>query len=131
MKRKAIPIKSSIDGKRSIAIDESNSKEILDFLNEKNLSKKFALICETILQGLRNTDLYDKEDINGKCKQITAMKFKGKQNARLYCKELKSEDKVFIVIVSELLEKKKSQKNQQKEIGLIEKVATYEYELYQ
>lgn len=130
MKRKIIPIKSSIDGKRRIAIDESNSEEILAFLNEKNLNKKFVLICETILQGLKNTDLYDKEDINTKCKQVTAMKFKSKQNARLYCKEMKSDDKVLIVIVSELLEKKKNQKNQQKEINLIEKVAIYEYELY-
>jgi len=130
VKRKIIPIKSSIDGKRRIAIDESNSEEILAFLNEKNLNKKFVLICETILQGLKNTDLYDKEDINTKCKQVTAMKFKSKQNARLYCKEMKSDDKVLIVIVSELLEKKKNQKNQQKEINLIEKVAIYEYELY-
>jgi len=99
------------------------------FLNEKNLTKKFYLICETILQGLKNTDLYDKEDINGRCKQVTAMKFKSKQNARLYCKEMKRDEKVLVVIVSELLEKKKNQKNQQKEISLIEKVATYEYEL--
>lgn len=130
MKRKASPFRSSPDGKRRIAIDDSNYEEILAFLEEKNLTKKFYLICETILQGLKNTDLYDKEDINGKCKQVTAMKFKSKQNARLYCKEMKSNDKVLVVIVSELLEKKKNQKNQQKEISLIEKVATYEYELY-
>lgn len=43
---------------------------------------------------------------------------------------MKSDEKVLVVIVSELLEKKKNQKNQQKEISLIEKVATYEYELY-
>jgi hypothetical protein len=129
VKRKAIPIKSSLDGKRRIAIDDANAKEIMAFLNEKNLTKKFYLICETILQGLKNTDLYDKEDINGRCKQVTAMKFKSKQNARLYCKEMKRDEKVLVVIVSELLEKKKNQKNQQKEISLIEKVATYEYEL--
>lgn len=129
MKRKASQFRSSPDGKRRIAIDDSNYEEIMVFLKEKNLIKKFYLICETILQGFKNADLYDKEDINGKCKQVTAMKFKSKQNARLYCKEMKSNDKVLVVIVSELLEKKKNQKNQQKEISLIEKVATYEYEL--
>lgn len=53
---------------------------------------------------------------------------KGKLNPRIYCKEVTSEDKVRIVVCCELLEKKKSQKNTHKEINLIEKVATYEYE---
>jgi hypothetical protein len=130
VKRKAIIIKSAEDGKRCIAIDFNNYETILAFLKEKKLEKKFTLICQTILQGIKNTDIYDKEDINSKCKYVTAMKFKSKQNARIYCKEVKIDDRVLVVIVSELLEKKKNQKNQQKEISLIEKVANYEYELY-
>jgi len=57
------------------------------------------------------------------------MKFKGRENARIYCKEVKQKNKTLIVITSELLPKKKNQKNLQKEINLIEKVAGYDYEI--
>lgn len=87
------------------------------------------MICLTILKGIRNTDLYDKEVINDNCKNITAMKLKGNQNARIYCKEQKLDDKTLIIIASELLESKKNQKNKQKENNLIQKVATYDYEI--
>jgi len=129
VKRTAIIIKSAIDGKRYIAVDTENYDKILQFLNERKLIKKFELICNTILSGLKNSDLYDKEDINDKCKQVTAMKFKGRENARIYCKEVKQKNKTLIVITSELLPKKKNQKNLQKEINLIEKVAGYDYEI--
>jgi hypothetical protein len=129
VKRTAKIIKSAIDGKRHIAVDTESYGEILQFLNERKLVKKFELICYTILSGLKNPDLYDKEDINDKCKQVTAMKFKGKENARIYCKEVKQKNKTLIVVTSELLPKKKNQKNQQKEINLIEKVAGYDYEI--
>lgn len=129
MKRNAKIIKSAKDGKRHIAVDSENAGEILQFLKENNLYKKFDLICTTILSGIRNTDLYDKEDINDKCKNVTAMKFKGSQNTRIYCKEVKQKDKTLVVVTSELLPKKKNQKNKEKEINLIEKVADYDYQI--
>ena len=129
MKRKATIIQTAKDGKRKIAVDTINAKEIIQFLEERKLKKKFALICQIILEGIKNTDLYDKENINGKCKQVTAIKFKGNQNARIYCKEQKQKDKTLVIITSELLKSKKNQKNQQKEISLIEKVANYDYEI--
>lgn len=129
MKRNAKIIKSAKDGKRHIAVDSENADEILQFLKENNLYKKFDLICTTILSGIRNTDLYDKEDINDKCKNVTAMKFKGSQNTRIYCKEVKQKDKTLVVVTSELLPKKKNQKNKEKEINLIEKVADYDYQI--
>jgi hypothetical protein len=130
MKRKAEVILSSKDGRRNIAIDQDNHESIMKFLNEKNLAKKFKMRCDIIIRNISYTsDLYGKEEIDKSCKGITAMKFKGHQNARIYCKELISEDKILIVVVSELLEKKKNQKNQFAERRLIKKVAGYEYEI--
>ncbi|MDI9490965.1 MAG: hypothetical protein QM211_06385 [Bacillota bacterium] len=130
MKRKAEVILSSKDGRRNIAIDQDNHESIMKFLKEKNLAKKFKMICDIIIRNISYTsDLYGKEEIDKSCKGITAMKFKGHQNARIYCKELISEDKILIVVVSELLEKKKNQKNQFAERRLIKKVAGYEYEI--
>lgn len=131
MKRIAEVIFKADDGKRCIAIDVLNKDLIINFLSDKNQLKKFDLICKTILRGIKNTDLYDKEDINGKCHYVTAMKFKSKQNTRIYCKEQRNGDKTLIIIAAELLEKKKNQKNQQREISLIQKVAGYEYEIHE
>jgi len=129
MKRIAKIIKSAADGKRQIAVDTENANDILQFLKENNLYKKFELICETILLGIRNAEVYDKEDINERCKNVTAMKFKGSKNTRIYCKEMKQKNKTLIIVTSELLPKKKNQKNQLKENNLIEKVAGYDYQI--
>ena len=129
MKRIAKIMRSAEDGKRFIAIDSANEKKILQFIEDKRLIKKFELICLTILSGTRNAGLYDKEDINERCKAVTAMKFKGNLNARIYCKEVKLKNKTLIIIASELLESKKNQKNQHKEINMIEKVASYDYKI--
>lgn len=87
-------------------------------------------ICSIILNNLKNRDLYDKEEINSKCKGVTAMKFfKGQTNDRIYCKEQTLEDKTFVVITSELFEKKKTQKVKGKNKNIIEKVGSYEYEI--
>lgn len=53
--------------------------------------------------------------------------FKGGSNDRLYCKEVSSDEGVFVVIASILHEKKKSQKNSNREIIKIENVGSYEY----
>ncbi len=131
MKRQTIPLRCSNDGKRLIVLDLENSDLILQFIyRDKRHENKFIDICNIILNGFRNTDLYDKENINDRCKQVTAMKFfKGQENARIYCKEIHQKDKVFVVVAAELLERKKAQKNKQREINLIEKVAGYEYDI--
>ena len=55
--------------------------------------------------------------------------FKGQENDRIYCKELTLNDKTFVIIAAELLEKKKTQKLNEKIKNLIYKVSSYEYEL--
>ncbi|MGQ1889476.1 hypothetical protein ACT29H_03450 [Thermophagus sp. OGC60D27] len=129
MKRKATIIKSSKDGKRNIAIDKENYNVLMEFLTQdKRHKSKFIDICNIILNGLRNSQLYDKEAINKKCRHVTAMKFfKGQENARIYCQEVTRKDKTFVVVASELIERKKSAKLTHKEKNLIEKVAGYEF----
>ena len=131
MKRKCKHIISSPDGSKAIYVDEQNEDEILNYLRQDNRhKKKFKVITDLILQGLRNTDLYDKEDINKRCKDVTAMKFfKGQENDRIYCKEITTEQKKFIVVASILYEKKKTTKLSQKEKSMINKVGGYEYEI--
>jgi len=129
--RNAIKISESECGTIAIYVDQINAKEILAFLKkDKRHRKKFKFIQEIIFGRLRMPDVYDKEEINQRCKGVTAMKFfKGQENARIYCKEVTTEDKVFVVITSELLERKKSTKLTKKDRQLIEKVASYEFTL--
>lgn len=132
MKRKAVIFKKSDDGRRCVAVDAENALEILTYVKQDpRHEKKFRHIVSLILEGHRNTELYDREEINDKAKGVTAMKlFNGQENDRIYCKEYTTEEgKLFVVVAAELREKKKSQKNAHKEISLIETVAGYEYEL--
>ncbi|WP_028787431.1 hypothetical protein [Terrimonas ferruginea] len=130
-KRQAYILQSSEDGRRHLCIDIANENEIFGFLNEdKARIKKFRQIRDIILRGLRVTELYDKEEIDSKSKNVTAMKlFKGGQNIRIYCKEQRSITGTFYVIVAELLRKKKDQKIKEKNRTLIHKVGSYEYEI--
>jgi len=129
--RKAKIIKTNADGTRAICVDVDNYKEIIEYISRSPAHKKrFNYITGIILEGLRMPDVYDKEEINDKCKGVTAMKlFKGGSNDRIYCREQTLEDKTFVVITSELFEKKKSQKINQRIKNTIEKVASYEYEI--
>lgn len=129
--RKAKEIRISKDGKRILCVDVDNWAEIFQYINQdKRHQEKFKFITDIILEGHRNTDVYDKENINDKCKDVTAMKFfKGRENDRIYCKEVSLEDKTFVIIAAELFEKKKTQKNSKKNKPIIEKVGKYEYEI--
>lgn len=129
--RKCKLVTKSLDGKRAIYIDELNKDEILAYITQDaRHNKKFKFIAEIILGGHRNTDLYDKEDINLKCKDVTAMKFfKGQENDRIYCKEISTKEGTFIVVASVLHERKKSTKLTQKEISIINTVGGYNYEI--
>ena len=122
---------SSYDGRRAIYIDEENCESIISYIKKnKSHEKKFNYIAEIILEGYRNCDLYDKEDINEHCKDVTAMKFfKGRENARIYCKEMTTPKGTRIVIAAVLHPGKKSQKNSQVERNIINRVGGYEYEI--
>ena len=131
MKRQAKIIRTNEDGSVVVCIDVQNFKPILEFLTkDARHKKKFNFIVNLVLQRIRNPEVYDKEEINKKSKGVTAMKFfKGQSNDRIYCKEQTVKDKTFVIIMAELLEKKKTQGINQKTKKLIEKVAGYEYEI--
>lgn len=121
----------SSDGSRAIYIDEENADEILNYLRQdQRHQKKFKFITDIILGGHKNTELYSKEDINLKYKDVTAMKFfKGQENDRIYCKEIKSGQKKLIIVAAILHKRKKSTKLSSKEKTLINEVGGYEYEI--
>jgi len=127
--RKAYIIESSLDLTKHLCIDAENEGVIMDFIKADGARiKKLRLIKSIILEGLRNTELYDKEDINDSCGDVTAMKmFKGGQNVRIYCKEQRIDGYEFCIIMAELLPKKKDKKVKGKTKNLINKVSTYEY----
>lgn len=131
MARKCEHIISTKDGKRAIYVDSINKKEILEYLNQDDRHrKKFMYIAEIILGGFKNNDLYDKEDINAKCKDVTAMKFfKGQENDRIYCKEIYTPAGTLIVVTSVLHKRKKNTELSAREKALIEKVGGYQYEI--
>lgn len=112
-------------------MDEENREAIVAYLNkDERHRKKFRFIADIILGGFRNTEVYDKESINSRCKDVTAMKFfKGQENDRIYFKEIHSSEGTFIVVAAILYENKKTTRLKQEQINLIEKVATFEYEI--
>lgn len=131
MKRKCNLLISSKNRKRAIFLDEENGKEILNYINRDDRhKKKFRFIAEIILEGYKNTEVYDKEEINNKCKGVTAMKFfKAQENDRIYCKEVHTPDGTFVVVAAILYQKKKTQQLNKKQIHIIEKVGSYQYEI--
>lgn len=132
MNRRATLFRKSDNGKKAIYIDDENTPEIFAWLKEdpKN-NKKFLFIVEQLLNGKITRDLYNKENIEKGCEHVTAIKpFRGTKNPRLYCQQFTKDDtKVFIMVVSELLPKKKSQKLTKKEKAIIRRVAAYKYEI--
>ena len=129
MSRVAIVLVKSLDQGIRIAVDQANSKEILSFIHQDDrYRKKFRHICNIILEGLRNTELYDKEEPNHKCKGVRAMKFfKGQENARIYCKEVNIAG-VCIIVMAGVLKQKKQTRLTHRELTIIERVGGYEYQ---
>jgi len=76
VKREAIILFENTEKTRAVCVDKSAAASILAYINQDDAhKKKFKYIVELILKRIRMPELYDKEDINEKCKDITAMKF--------------------------------------------------------
>lgn len=117
--------------KKSIYIDSINKKEILNYLNkDKRHKTKFNFMVQILIDGLYNSKIYRREDINNNCKDVYAMRFfVNQENDRIYCKELNDKNGIRIVIMAILHESKKAQGLSSKEISKIEKVGGYIYEI--
>jgi len=116
--------------RRHLCIDTSDVNELIrinDLIDRKK--KKFELIIyRTLTNNFLYWDCYNKENINNKASNITAIKFLDINNDRIYCKEIKDENgNLYIIMV--LTIKKKSQKNNKNIINLINKINLHEYEI--
>lgn len=115
--------------KRHLCIDNVNRQEmnkIIELVKRKN--KKFESIIErTLTNNFLYWENYNKEYINNKAVNITAIKFMDVDNDRIYCKEVKDEfGNLYIIMI--LTVKKKVQKNNKSINSLINKISSYEYE---
>ena len=132
IKRKAILVDSACNYdslyKRHLCIDENNYNEIWTLAKKK--IKRFTYIVQrTLTQNGLYWDCYGQEVINGKSKNVSAIKFFDIDNTRIYCKEMSDNRGNFYIICSILLMSKKVQKNNKPIIEIIEKISSYEYEI--
>ncbi|MFA8342049.1 MAG: hypothetical protein ACEPO8_03650 [Rhodothermaceae bacterium] len=122
-KENGIPKHIKVD----LYVDEETSGDILKFLRDKGNSKKFNRILFEVLSNRYNDDLYRKENVSDKAKDVTAMKFLNKsvENARIYCKEFILDDKKVVMITHY---QKRKQKIDSKLRAQLEKIGGYEYD---
>lgn len=109
-----------------VVVDEAFVPELIQLLADPVLRKKFRRILYVVLLGQYDEDLYGREEVSGKAKGVTAMKFKGKQNLRIYCKEVVQDGKK-VVLVTALL--KKTQKVNKSLKTLLETIGGYQFDL--
>lgn len=126
MKRECFLFKSSTVGfNKHIYIDKGNAREIYAFIKENEA--KFTKIRIRIL----DTDFhyYDKyEKVKG-YKNLTEMRFIGGTNGRIYCKEIKTDNGIFCIIMGKVEASKKTNHINK---GIKEKLKVlngYEYDL--
>jgi hypothetical protein len=127
-KRKFIEYKTSSQYNRVVCIDEEIGQDILDFLSNKTVEKKFNYIVNRILeQRFVNYEEYEKLT---QFNDISEMRiFPNGMNARIYCKEVNSISGTKYIIAAKLLEKKKSQNINKELNNFIKPIEDYEYEI--
>ena len=129
MKRKGVIIDKSLHETTIIVVDLLNAEEILTYLFRENVEGEFREIRDILKQNLRIKDKYCKADVSNKARNVFEMRFtKAGKNDRIYCQELHTNKKRFI-IMSELFEGKKSQDIPKKIKSRLETIGSYEYEL--
>ncbi|HEY1017920.1 MAG TPA: hypothetical protein VGE25_02935 [Sediminibacterium sp.] len=112
---------------RHFCIDIENADEI--FASISNKKKKFWEIVERILtQRNMYYDHYKSEKISNLSKGISAIRFLGNENIRIYCKEVSTKEGSFFIVCAKAI-KKKVQKNDKRIDGIINSIVTYEYEI--
>jgi phage-related protein len=128
MIRNCFEIDRSSSGHKILYVDTKNAEEIVKYLEQdKRHKKKFRYIKNIIFGDHKITDLYDKENISERTKNVTAMKFfKGQENDRIYCKEYGGN--VMRIVMVRLEERKKVQGIDTKIRNIIEAVGGYNYD---
>ena len=113
------------DPDRCVLYVDELSQEDIGAVLEAN-QKKFQRILYQIYTLQYNDDLYRRERKNGDGTVITAMKFSGSNNTRIYCKEFHRRDGKKVVLLEAV--RKKTQKNDRQIIDRISAYGEYEYE---
>ncbi|HRI27110.1 MAG TPA: hypothetical protein PK239_00985 [Chitinophagales bacterium] len=121
----ALFMSTPLDTQVKIFVDIKNSAEIMRILND-NMKKMRRVIIAMFNAPPYNNDLYGKETVSNKSENITAIKFKGKLNIRIYCKEYAQSDKDKIIVLAYPYYKK-SEKIDKKTKNIIETAPKYEY----
>jgi hypothetical protein len=112
--------------KRFVCVDVDNADEIFECI-EKNRKRFNYILKRTLTQHQMHWDCYDVEN-RAYVKDVTAFKFDDRQNSRIYCKEVKSQNGIFYIICA-VAHSKKVQRNDKRIDTIIEKISTYEYEI--
>jgi hydrogenase maturation factor len=129
LKRKGVIIDKNIHETTIIVVDILNAEDILTYLFRVNVEDEFREIRDILKQNLRIKDKYCKADVSNKARNVYEMRFtKAGKNDRIYCQELHTNKKRFI-IMCELFEGKKSQEIPKKIKSRLETIGAYEYEL--
>ena len=105
-------------------VDELSQEDVGAVL-EAN-PKKFQRILYQVYTLQYNDDLYRREQKSADGTVITAMKFSGANNTRIYCKEFHRRDGKRVVLLQAV--RKKTQKNDKQIIDRISAYGEYEYE---
>ncbi|MBK9284063.1 MAG: hypothetical protein IPM51_07045 [Sphingobacteriaceae bacterium] len=108
---------------------ESDFNEIQEII--KLNRDKFDQILYTIFSNQINESIYGREDISEKAKGITAMKFSGAINSRIYCKEISGEKEKKKIVLSKTYKHKNFQKATNKKIvPIIESLARTDFTFF-
>lgn len=108
--RKAEKIAESSNGKVIIYVDSKELDSIKTFLKTESNFETFILFRQQVFENRRNKEIYKKEKISTKCKNLYAIKFDSgrSQNDRIYY--LEYHDGRRRIVLPKLFIGKKSQK---------------------
>jgi hypothetical protein len=125
VKREFFKIKQNIHETTIICVDSKAIEEILLYIFNETVLIEFNIITGILIENLRNSDLYLKVQDN-----IFEMRFtRNGRNDRIYCKEIRTVKKRYIIMI-ELLTGKKTQKIPKKVIEKIKtEISKYEYDI--
>jgi hypothetical protein len=110
MKRTTILIDKNIHETTLIMVDVLNAKEIFPYIFQESIEDDFKEIRSLLKKNFRNSERYRKVNVSGKASDIYEMRFINTgRNDRIFCKEIHSKAKRFIVMVELFIGKKSQQ----------------------
>jgi len=105
-------------------VDTDYEEELFELLsNNSKIREKFQRCLYLILTGQATMDVYRKEAVSSKAKDVWAIKV---SSYRLYCKEVQESDKKYVVIAKHIT--KNTQKLSKKMKKKIKIIGGYDYE---